>query len=194
MRQMTMAVLGAVLAIGLLGCEPTRSGPAAEGKVPKIALRVNAGADKPYTDSKGTVWLPDQEYKEGAKYGALGGKVTTRTALAAIPGSKDSPLYLAERYGMDAYRFDVPNGKYTVRLHFCETYERINAPGQRVFSVAIQGKPALADFDPLKEAGKFAAPVVKEFKGVVVADGKLMIEFTPKVQHPNINAIEVLGH
>jgi hypothetical protein len=45
----------------------------------------------------------------------------------------------------------------------------------------------------MKEAGGFGKPLVKPFKGVKVTDGKLMIEFTPKTQNPEINGIEIIG-
>ncbi len=55
---------------------------------------------------------------------------------------------------------------YTVRLHFLEP-ENLEA-GQRVFSVALQGKEVLKDFDVVREAGGPLRSVVKEFHGVPV--------------------------
>jgi beta-galactosidase len=137
--------------------------------------------------------MPDQEYAAGAKYGAIGGKVVVREALKTVAGTRAPEVYRTERYGMSGYRFDVPDGKYAVALHFCETYERLTQSGERVFSVKIQGKPVLADFDVLKEAGGPARPVVKEFKNIEVTDGRLSIEFVPKIQNPEINGIEVFA-
>jgi hypothetical protein len=185
-----MAIMAAAaLAIGLAGCVPPKKGAAAPGK---LALRVNAGAEKEYVDQSGAAWLPDQEWKEGAKYGAVDGKTVVRQNLK-ITGTKAPEVYVTERYSMTAYRFAVPNGKYAVRLHFAETYPDINTQGPRVFSVAIQGKPVLTDFDVMKTAGGFAKPVIKEFTHVEVADGKLLIEFAPKSQNPEINGIEVIA-
>ena len=190
MRHVAMAmVAAAALAMGLAGCTELKKGAAAPGKV---ALRVNAGAEKEYVDASGKTWLPDQAWKDGAKYGAVGGDTVVRTGIK-IAGTQAPGVYLAERYDMTAYRFAVPNGRYTVRLHFAETFADIDTEGPRVFSVAIQGKPALTDFDVKKTAGGSLKPVVKEFKGVAVADGKLLIEFIAKSQKPEINGIEVLG-
>jgi len=55
-----------------------------------------------------------------------------------------------------------------IRLFFAEP-EGLK-PGDRVFSVAIQGRPALKDLDVVKEAGGPSRAVVKEFKGVRVKD------------------------
>jgi hypothetical protein len=187
---MAMAVVAAAaLAMGLAACTELKKGADAPGK---FVLRVNAGAEKEYVDPSGTTWLPDQVWKEGAKYGAVGGDTVDRGKLTILD-TKAPGVYLTERYDMTAYRFAVPNGRYTVRLHFAETFPGIDAEGGRVFSVSIQGKPALADFDVKKTAGGFAKPVVKVFKGVAATEGKLVIEFTAKSQKPEINGIEVLG-
>jgi len=185
---MAMAVgVAAMLAVGLVGCGPQKKGAAGT-----LVIRVSAGAEKEYVDEAGAKWLPDQEWKEGATYGAIGGQTIRRENLK-ITGTKAPDVYLTEHYSMTAYRFDVPDGKYTVRLHFAETYSGITAAGERIFTVSIQGKPALADFDVMKDAGGFGKPLVKECKSVKVTDGKLMIEFTPKVQNPEINGIEIIG-
>ncbi len=127
---------------------------------------------------------------EAARWGYVGGKVVTR-ADAEVKNTQDKAIYLNEHYSMTAYRIAVANGAYAVKLHFAETYDKIDAAGQRVFTVAIEGKPVLADLDVFTEAGKerFAA-VVKEF-AAEVKDGELTIEFTAKVQNALINGIEV---
>ncbi|MBE3098950.1 MAG: malectin [Planctomycetes bacterium] len=182
MRCAGLAFLMLVLAVGLTGC-------AVGGKV---LYRVNCGDTKEYVDQAGAQWLPDQDFKEGAKYGAVGGLTVVRESLKTIAGTKAPQVYRTEHYSMDKYQFAVPNGKYTVCLHFCETYDGIKAAGERVFTVKVQGKEALKDLDVLKEAGGFAKPLVKDVRDVAVTDGKLVIEFVPKVQNPEINGIEIL--
>ena len=192
MRHMTMAmavVAAAALTMGFTGCAELKKGAAAPDK---FVLRVNAGAEKEYVDPSGTAWLPDQAWKEGATYGAVVGDTVVRQNIKILD-TKAPAVYLTERYGMTAYRFVVPNGTYTVRLHFAETFADIDTEGPRVFSVSIQGKPALTDFDVKKTAGGSLKPVVKEFKGVAATDGKLLIEFAAKSQKPEINGIEILG-
>ena len=127
---------------------------------------------------------------KAARWGYVGGKTITR-ADAEVKNTKDKAIYLNEHYSMTAYRIPVANGAYVVKLHFAETYEGIKDVGERVFSVAIEGKTVLPNLDVFKEAGKqgFAA-VVKEFE-VEVKDGELTIEFAPKVQNAMINGIEV---
>jgi hypothetical protein len=75
---------------------------------------------------------------------------------------------------------------YTVRLHFLEP-DRLES-GQRVFSVALQGKEVLKDFDIAREAGGPNRPVVREFRGVSVTSG-LMVTFRPSACAPNGAAV-----
>ncbi len=59
--------------------------------------------------------------------------------------------------------------RYTVRLYFAELDDV--RPGQRVFSVAIQGREVLTDLDVVREAGGPERPVIRQFEGVRVEDG-----------------------
>ncbi len=155
-------------------------------------LRVNCGAYEPYTDKAGNKWLPDQDMEEGRKWGAEDGLISDRGDLS-ITGTDAPGIYQAERYSMDAYKFVVPNGKYTVRLHFAETYSGIYGEGERVFSVAINSKTVLTDLDPYKEGGGFEKPVVKEFMGIGVTGEEIVVGFTANIENPEINGIEILS-
>jgi hypothetical protein len=165
---------------------------AQEDKGDEVKIRVNCGAYEPYTDKAGNKWLPDQDMEEGRKWGVEGGLISDRGELN-IADTNAPTIYQTERYSMDAYRFIVPNGKYTIRLHFAETYYGISGEGERVFSVSIDGKKVLTDFDPYKEGGGFEKPIVKEFKDVDVTGGEILIEFTPNIENPEINGIEILS-
>jgi hypothetical protein len=157
----------------------------------KFTLRVNCAATESYKDKSGNVWVADQEWSEGKLWGAVDGTTVDRTDIG-VKGTDNPKIYEFERYSMESYKFTVPNGVYTVRLHFCETYDGITAAGERVFGASINGKPVLTDFDPFKEAGALKA-IVKEFKDIQVSNGQLVIGFTPKVENPEINGIEVLA-
>ena len=158
----------------------------------KFALRVDCGSYSEYTDKAGNVWQADQEKTEDNTWGAVYGSVIERPGLN-IPDTDCPIIYESERYSMDAYEFEVPKGKYTVTLHFAETYEGIYGEGERVFNVSINGKEVLKDFDPYKEAGEFNKPAVKKFTGVEPVDGKITIGFTYGVENPQINGIEIVS-
>jgi enterochelin esterase-like enzyme len=158
----------------------------------KFALRVDCGSSQPYKDKLGNVWAADQESGTGNTWGANYGSTMDRSGLG-VTGTDIAPIYETERYSMDSYKFTVPNGKYTVRLHFAETYEGITGPGERVFSVSLQGKEVLKDLDPFKDTGGFMKPLVKEFKDVSVDNGQIVIGFTPNIENPQICGIEILA-
>jgi hypothetical protein len=178
------------------GCEPTKSAKvkteATKAEAPKFVLRVNCAAIEPYTDKAGNVWQPDQMLEEGKNWGTMDGMTVERGDLG-ITGTDSPKIYETERYLMSEYKFKVPNGKYTVRLHFAETYTGIGGEGERVFSVTINNKTVLKNFDVYKEAGGPEIPVVKEFKGVAVTKGELVIGFVSDIENPEINGIEILS-
>jgi endoglucanase len=145
-------------------------------------VRIKAGLATPYTDSEGNVWLSDQ--------GFAGGDTTDRSSDLEIANTKDAALYRSERYSMTSFSYPVPNGKYIVKLHFAETYEGISGPGERVFSFNVEGH-AFNDFDIWVKAGGHNRAYI-ETVNVEVTGGKLDITFTPKVENPQINGIEIL--
>ncbi len=161
----------------------------------KFAVRVNCGTAEgavAYTDQDGKVWQPDRLMAEGLDWGAADGEIIQRSTLE-IKDTKSPTIYQSETYSMSAYKFKAPAGKYTVKLHFAETYDGISGEGQRVFDVSINGKKVIEKLDPYKEAGAFAKPVVKEFKGIEPADGVITIGFTPGTENPQICGIEVIA-
>jgi hypothetical protein len=159
----------------------------------KFVLRVSAGDPKAYKDHAGNVWQPDKDYKKGGGYGFVGGDTIDRGADMKIAGTDDPKIYQTEHWSMDSFIAEVPNGKYTVRMHFAETYEGIESEGPRVFDVKIQGAVVLKDFDIQKTAPGAQKAVVREFKGITVSDGILQIDFVSKLQNPEINGIEIIA-
>jgi alcohol dehydrogenase (cytochrome c) len=99
-------------------------------------------------------------------------------------------LYRSEHWGMDGFNYKLPNGKYIVKLHFAETYDGITGPGDRVFSLQVQGKD-LPDFDVWKKAGGPRTAYI-ETVPVEVTDGQLKITFIANADSPEINGIEIL--
>ncbi|HEX2950275.1 MAG TPA: malectin domain-containing carbohydrate-binding protein, partial [Armatimonadota bacterium] len=68
--------------------------------------------------------------------------------------------------------------------------------GSRIFNVAINGTPALTDFDIFAEAGGANIAVVKDVTAKTDSTGLLRITLTPATstvdKNPTINGIEVL--
>jgi len=153
--------------------------PGAARPVPPV--RIKAGKSEPIKDAEGNVWLADQGFE--------GGQTLERPDIQ-IANTKTPDIYRAERYSMDSFSWPVPNGKYVVILHFAETYEGINGPGERVFSFNVQGHE-YKDFDVWVKAGGPLKAYV-ETVPVAVTNGVIKVTFTPNVENPQINGIEIL--
>ena len=153
----------------------------ADSTKPQPIVRIKAGVSEPFKDSQGNMWLPDQGFVEGDS--------ADRTDIK-IENTENPSLYTTERYSMTSFSYPVLNGKYLVKLHFCETYEGITGPGQRVFSFNVQGHE-FKDVDVWVKAGGFLRPYIESVP-VEVTDGKVQITFTPNVENPEINAIEII--
>ncbi|MGA9452839.1 MAG: malectin [Verrucomicrobiia bacterium] len=160
---------------------PAPAVTAESSSTPK-AIRIDAGAANPYTDSEGNVWLPDQGFADG--------DTVDRGDDVKIANTKDPAIYRTEHYGMTSFSQKVPNAKYIVKLHFAETYEDITGAGQCVFSFNVGGHE-IKDFDVYAKAGGALRAYV-ETVNANVTDGKLDITFTPDVQSPEINGIEII--
>lgn len=155
---------------------PTITAPANE------VFRIKAGTDKAFTDSAGNVWQPDQGFD--------GGDVIDRDPATVIANTKDANLFLTEHYGMNSFSCKIANGKYIAKLYFAETFEGVTGPGQRVFSFNVQGQQ-FDDFDVFVKAGGADRAYV-ETVPVEVTNGVFRIDFTAKIENPEINAIEII--
>jgi hypothetical protein len=183
-----------------VGCEtmsakPEAAKPAAAkpAEPPAVALptiRINAGAIEPITDSQGVAWQADTGFDDG---------LTNDRVDLQITGTSTPELYRTERYSMNSYSVPVPNGKYTLKLHFSEDFEGIFAAEERLFTYTVKdGTPAagktikeVKDFSPWKAAGAQYKAYIDTMP-VTVTSGQISITFTPQVENPQINAIEII--
>lgn len=153
---------------------------------PVYVVRLNAGGG-PFSDAAGRAWQADQAYTPGG-WGYVGGQ--TFLVSRPIAGTLDDALYQSERYNMNAYRFDAPNGRYQVTLKLAELY--YSTPGFRVFDVKVEGQTVFAAVDALRLAG--ARDAAADLSATIdVNDGQMTIEFTNKLNAAAVNAIEVVS-
>ena len=111
-------------------------------------------------------------------------------AATAVTGTEDPALFISEHWGMSAFSCKMPNGKYTAKLYFAETYQGITGAGQRVFSFTVQGHE-FKDFDAWAKTGGSRRAYI-ETVPVEVTNGEFRIVFTRKVENPAIKAIEII--
>jgi hypothetical protein len=143
--------------------------------------------DNRLTDRDGIIWSPDNYF--------LSGRIIAR--FGTVNGSADPAIYERERYGHFSYAIPVPPGRYSLRLHFAETFwgpkeQGGGGVGSRIFNVFCNGKTLLEGLDMFAEAGTHRQ-IVKEFHNLTPnAQGVLLLSFVPVVNYANVSAIEVL--
>lgn len=155
-------------------------------------VRIGAGRSTPYLDSAGLVWAPDAGFFNTG---------TAESFVFPVADTDDDTLYLSTRFdrpsgAMMEYTFPVPNGAYSVQLHFIETSEPRMVPGGRVFDVRIEDALALDDLDIFVASNSTASPkVVRPYVAnlpTTVADGSLKIRFEHgSANNPVVSAIAI---
>jgi hypothetical protein len=161
---------------------PTTTAAAPAAPVMKGVVRIKAGQSTAFTDASGNVWQAEQGFD--------GGEVIERDPGLAIANTKDPGLFRSEHYSMNSFSCNVPNGKYTAKLYFAETFEGVTTAGGRVFSFNAQGHD-FKDFDVFVKAGGANRAYI-ETVPVEVTNGKFTITFTSNIENPEINAIELI--
>jgi len=191
----TLAILGSVLLVALtLWSRASSSHLAAMSRETPMpaqfadSIRILCGLERgSYIDPYGNTWSGDAYFQGGA---------AMDTINHPINGTRDSRLYNTRRQGV--FRYDIPlkRGVYELRLHFAETvYGDNNVAGggesSRVFSVLMNGRELLHDFDIVADAGASTADI-KVFKDVSPAeDGKLHLQFEAGSNQPILSGIEI---
>jgi beta-galactosidase len=174
-------------------------------------IAVNVGSHFYFIDEARNdyIWVPDKPYEEGS-WGYVGGKMYLRDFEEQVGSSREiigtdiDPIYQTQRYGLDEYRFDVPNGRYEVTLYFSElisgwfldqylehTDKDIDAEDyQRVFSVEANGQPLLTKMNLAEHYGPNKA-ITKKWV-VEVKDGEgLRLNFEGIKDVPVVNGIRL---
>ena len=159
-----------------------------DGPITRVGMNLGAPGDR--RSEEGTLWL---------EYPVVGGD-SPDVAVETVPAQPRRFVHHSSRMlgegprwvgasgleGLETLSLKLvpePNKKrrYTVRLYFSEP-EDLDA-GQRIFSVQLQGKTVLDDFDPAAAAGGARKTVCREFADVTVRDA-LTIELTPSSACP----------
>jgi len=147
-------------------------------------LAVNAGSHYAYTDAGGLVWEADRAYEPGG-WGYEGGE----PALShhRVSGTAEDALFQATREGVRAYRFDVPDGTYEVRVGVAEMRGGALAP--RAFAVTVNGQPLGGALRFVAEGDRWTA--VERTTVVEAAGAGVVLRFTAAAGAPTVSAIHL---
>lgn len=174
------------------------------------SFRVNAGGETLTAVDGGLDWISDID----ATLAVNGFEVTGETNTAFGPAPEWDPaigtdiqnatpfdIFDWERWDTDdpepeinmTYTFNMGNpGTYTVRLFFRETFSGTSQPGQRQFTVTLDGNnyPALTNIDLAANPGPNLATVIEQ--EVTISDNLLEVVFIRNIQSPMISGLEIL--
>ena len=198
------------VAMGEVTTTPTARGIFAQpGSVlPVKHLRLDFGATGDMRDSRGNVWLRSGAgqghplllgYDMNTEMYKGGGPLQRSAFYTEVANTDDSFLFASALMGVKSCTFPLTekgqgHARYRIRLAFCAP------PGdkqeQRIFSIRLNRKEVLKDFDIFREARAVDHAVWKEFD--VEAAEHLLLEFVAATDNPQrhemplVNAVEVL--
>ena len=118
-----------------------KGGEIAEGEVPIYEVRSGSTTDRPL-------------FQTNNLYGRLTGgnpKVGTEIPVSEDVSERIKTALQSYRDGNSTYRFDLTPGNHTCHLYFAE--HRWQSPGQRSFSVELNGEIMLNDVDIVRRVG-----------------------------------------
>ena len=180
---------------------------------PFSEINVMLGSKRYFEDKKESViWLPEKEYSVGS-WGYIGGKPYLKQASYGtqpasdlnIWGTTNDPVFQTARLGIEAFKMDVPDGKYTVCLYFAElqtnkeqqklVYNLGNDVlkedfGDRIFDVDINKINVINGLNLTKEYGE-ARLVSKKFIVDVTEGQGITVNFRKQTGEPILNAIRI---
>lgn len=174
------------------------------------SLNVNCGSHDDFIEHHAhTVWIADQPYEKGG-WGYIGGEPYTIWNGYRNGSDKNilktdlDPIYQTQRLGADRYQFDLPEGTYSVALHFAELNSKkpeekllynleneteVTITASRVFDVIINGLIVSPGLDLENEFGTTAA-VIRTYE-INVKEKGLSIAFESTEGQAVINAISI---
>ncbi|RDC64558.1 hypothetical protein AHMF7616_03172 [Adhaeribacter pallidiroseus] len=122
------------------------------------------------------------------------GATSISTTDLAIANTTNDALYQDNRRatttgGSFNYNIPVPNGVYTVKLHFAEVF--FTTTGKRKFNVTAEGNSWLTNYDIYAAADGVRRAVVVT-KNITVSGNTLNLNFVSTVDKACVSAIEVL--
>ncbi|MFD5213473.1 PKD domain-containing protein [Microbacterium sp. NPDC058345] len=167
------------------------------GGTTNVLYRVNAGGSAVASSDAGPDWIddsgPDNPYRNGGSNAAAWD--SNRTVDATVPASTPAAIFDTERWSPSdnprmSWAFPVASGTpLEVRLYFANRCTCTSDAGDRSFDVAIDGQPALMNFDIVQEVGDQRG-TMRSFD--ITSDGTVNIDTTHVVENPLINGIEIV--
>lgn len=164
----------------------------------RYLYRVNAAGDTIPAIDGGMDWLgdgvpPASTYRtqdnNAAGYDSVG------SLHSSVPSTTPREVFSAERWDPSggnemAWAFPVPAGKNVqLRLYLANRYDGTASPGQRVFTIQVDGQNAFPSVDLSANPGHNTGYMLSRD---LTSDGVVDVRFVHQVENPLINAIEIV--
>ncbi len=152
---------------------------AAPGTTTNLSINSGGGATAPF--------VADEDFNGGD----VGAAVTTAISTNGVTNPAPQAVYQTSRIAPFTYVLTglEANATYTLRMHFAETF--FTAANQRVFNIAVNGTPYLANFDIYKQAGAVNQALVEQTSAMADAYGQIIVQLMQGSQNtPQINGLE----
>ena len=164
-------------AYDLLGRETSRSLPQKE-----VAIGVGQSAAQ-------GIYAADTGYSGTTNTAST----TTQVDTSGLTNPAPQAVYQTERWG-NTFSYTIsgltPSASYQVRLHFAEFVW--SGPGQRVFSVTVNGAAFLTNFDIYAAAGNQYKAVIRAATTTANSSGQIVLAFTSSTDNAKIDGIEAV--
>jgi hypothetical protein len=139
----------------------------------------------------------------GTDAGSYGGSTYTSsdavdTSSVLNPAPQD--VYQSTRYG-NSFSYTMSgltaNANYTLKLHFNEPYWGVGnnggGVGSRVFNVAVNGQPALTNYDVYKVAGGANHAVAEQLPVTADANGNVTVQFSAVTDNAIVSGLQLFN-
>ena len=177
-------------------------------------LNVLLGSVRSFEDTENNIcWVPEKEYAAGS-WGYVGGEAfRPQTNFGSLPasdldiwGTDKDPVFQSKRDGIEAFKMDVPDGKYAIYLYWADLTSATDKEAlpynlgndvvaseslSSIIGVSVNGRQALPAYDIRKEAGVQRAVIKKIEEDVTDGEG-INIEFKALAGKTFLNAIRVV--
>jgi beta-galactosidase len=149
-------------------------------------VRIKAGDISGHMTKGGERYGSDMYFDGGSAVGINPPDTAPANSIAAQ--ADDPTLFDSAREGDFVYRIPLPNGHYRVTLRFEEAVA--TAAGQRLFDVAINGRPGLSNVDVYQAAGGRLIGVERSIDAKV-DHGALELGFHSRRGKAMVSAIDI---
>lgn len=155
----------------------------------KVPVRVVAPVSSVFISCGGPAASPfiaDDDFDGGTASDGTSDHIDT-SAVEGVPQS----VWQHGRWGDFSYVITdlLPDHNYDVRLDFDEF--KMRSAGRRQFTVSIDGKEALHDFDIYASAGGYEKAIARSFKATADGSGQIVVRFEGVVDNAMVQGIEV---